>query len=61
MANEFKCEGYRACDATVRVTVRKPGVGWAQFPNHVLTEVETVALIKALNDALAQAYDKDAE
>lgn len=61
MANEFKCEGYRAADSTVRVSVRRPGVGWAAAASHVLTESEAVALVKAINDALAEAYQQSAE
>lgn len=61
MAQEFKCEGYRTADATVRVSVREPGRSWSQPSNYTLTEIEVVALIKALNEALAQAYEASAE
>lgn len=61
MANEFKCEGYRAADSSVRVTVHEPGVGWDRPAKFIFTEVEAVALIKAINDALAEAYDRNAE
>ena len=55
---QFKTEGYKATDGSVRVSVRDPQRGWHQPANYTLTSNEVEHLITILRDALVEA-DED--